>query len=417
MITNKERLSLQDLAKQVRDIASMPIQEKRIQRWKDLNALKYAKPLVHFIYAPQTLRDFVNEDALIMKNDILRDMERELKWRIFKAENLRDDEPISNELFVPLDQKITPWMEGQETVRLGANYESSHFEPCFIEYSDIKKMCMPELVINSEKSNFDFELAKDIFGDILNITQGVPFKQSCGWGESMVDELAEMRGLEQMFYDFIDEPEFIHEVMEFMTQGKLRLLEQYKEQQAMFLNNKGNCLGSCGLAYTDELPGSNFDSNQVRPQNLWGFAQAQELSSVSPPMLEEFVLPYMERLTKDFGLLLYGCCEPMEHKIQGVKKQFKNLRAFSIGPFTNHELAAPQIKGDYVYTWKQNASLITKYDPQEIEADITKTFKILAENKCCSAIVLMDVYDYGKDISRLQNWISTAQKIAEETTI
>lgn len=35
-------------------------------------------------------------------------------------------------------------------------------------------------------------------------------------------------------YDLLDAPEFIHEIMEFMTQGKLRLMEQYKEQEAMF---------------------------------------------------------------------------------------------------------------------------------------------------------------------------------------
>ena len=164
----------------------------------------------------------------------------------------------------------------------------------------------------------------------------------------MVDEIAELRGLDQLFYDLLDAPEFIHEIMEFMTQGKLRLMEQYKAQEVMYLNNKGNYLGACGFAYTDELPTDRFDPQHVRPHNLWGFAQAQELSSVSPEMLEEFFLPYMQRLTKDFGLLLYGCCEPMENNIQLVKKYFKNLRAFSIGPFTNHAKAAPQIKGDYV---------------------------------------------------------------------
>lgn len=82
----------------------MPIQAERIQRWKNLNSLHFAKPLVHYICSPQTLGDFVPEDSLLLSEPVFRNLERELKWRIYKADNFQDDAPISNEVFVPLHQ-------------------------------------------------------------------------------------------------------------------------------------------------------------------------------------------------------------------------------------------------------------------------------------------------------------------------
>lgn len=53
---------------------------------------------------------------------------------------------------------------------MGANFEAAHFQPCLREYSDIKKMKFPELIIDWEKSNADYEMAQDAIGDILCVT-------------------------------------------------------------------------------------------------------------------------------------------------------------------------------------------------------------------------------------------------------
>lgn len=409
---NYQRTYLRNLAIKVRDIALQVQQEEKISLWKKTNSLKKVRPLVHFIPAPQIMQYFISDNELLFQDELLKSVEKYLKWKIYKSENFNDDEPITLDLYIPLHKKVTPWMEGYRTVRMGKNFESSHFEPCIVEYSDAKKMQMPNLIIDWEKSNEEYGIVQDLLGDILNVTQGNPYDQTTGWGESMIDELVEMRGLENIYTDFYDDPNFIHETMEFMTEGKLSLLRQYEEQKAFYLNNKGNNLGSCGQAFCDDLPGTSYDESNILPKNLWGFAQAQELSEVSPEMLETFILPYQSRILKHFGLNLYGCCEAMENKVESLEKHIPNLRMISISPFTNHQKAAEKIKDKYVYAWKQNPTCMVNFNESYIENELRNVFEI---TKACRVyVVLMDTYEFGNDINRFKKWIEIALKVSNE---
>ena len=71
----------------------------------------------------------------------------------------------------------------------------------------------------------NLKIIQDVLGDILEILPGRPFMCTDGWGESMIDLLVEMRGLEKFYIDMIDAPEFVHEAMRLMTDMKSRLLE------------------------------------------------------------------------------------------------------------------------------------------------------------------------------------------------
>lgn len=81
-------------------------------------------------------------------------------------------------------------------------------------------------------------------------------------------------------------------VMEFMTRGKLRLLESCKEAGLLISNNCGVNIGSSSAGYSNDLPPLDENGGMVTECDLWGFAQAQEFSEVSGEMLERFVLPY-----------------------------------------------------------------------------------------------------------------------------
>jgi hypothetical protein len=156
------------------------------------------------------------------------------------------------------------------------------------------------------------------------VEQGLPTTSDTdnlakGWGWSAIDILCELRGLENLYMDFILAPEFVHEAMEFITQGILEYKKTILENGWLKLNNfsyvrqANTPLGSNGLSITDELPGRDY-SGTVRYSDLWGYSEAQELSDVSPEMHLEYVLPYQKRLTSDFGLLSYGCCESNDKK-------------------------------------------------------------------------------------------------------
>ena len=58
------------------------------------------------------------------------------------------------------------------------------------------------------------------------------------------------------------------------------MLDQLEAQGLLSLNTAGY-VGSGGLGYTRELPQPDFQG-RVRCRDLWGFAESQETSSVSP---------------------------------------------------------------------------------------------------------------------------------------
>ena len=58
--------------------------------------------------------------------------------------------------------------------------------------------------------------------------------------------------------------------------------------------------------------------DSVKAQNVWGRGLAQILASVSPAMHDEFEIQYAMRAMESFGLVYYGCCEPVSYTPLGA---------------------------------------------------------------------------------------------------
>jgi len=57
----------------------------------------------------------------------------------------------------------------------------------------------------------------------------------------------------------------------------------------------------------------------------------QILGSVSPDMYDEFEITYAKPVCERFGLVYYGCCEPLHNKMDQVRR-LPNVRKVSMGP-------------------------------------------------------------------------------------
>ena len=58
------------------------------------------------------------------------------------------------------------------------------------------------------------------------------------------------------------------------------------------------------------------------------------LGSVSPQMFEEYEVEYVKPLLEQFGLVYYGCCEPLPNRIDYIRK-IKNVRKISMSPWAD----------------------------------------------------------------------------------
>ena len=154
----------------------------------------------------------------------------------------------------------------------------------------------------------------------------------------------------------------------------------------------------------DELPGEIVDGRVTR-RNLWGRGTAQMFASVSPAMHDEFEIAYAREFFEGFGLLYYGCCEPLHDKIDIVKK-LPNLRKLSITPWADVRKAAQQMGGDYVLSRKPNpaAVAVPRLDEEALRRDILETLKICREYGTPCEFVLKDISSVCYNPENLTRW-------------
>ena len=72
-------------------------------------------------------------------------------------------------------------------------------------------------------------------------------------------------------------------------------------------------------------------------------------STVSPRMFKEFEVDYASRICERFGLVYYGCCDPLDDKMAQVR-MIPNVRKVSMSPWVNQDLGAAEIHDDYVFS-------------------------------------------------------------------
>ena len=184
MLNSAEIAYLRDLAKNVKDLSLTTEKINIIESYKSNNSLRRVKPTVVIFPGKEAQQEYMHDEELRIEDEIFRDIEFTLKWKICKATKLPDDTPVTDIIYTGFSSHVLDWMDGYKTVRIGENLEASHFEPCIIDYDDIKKMRQPELIVDWHKTNDRYDKIYEVFGDIFTVVKGSPFTSSCGWGES-----------------------------------------------------------------------------------------------------------------------------------------------------------------------------------------------------------------------------------------
>jgi hypothetical protein len=180
-------------------------------------------------------------------------------------------------------------------------------------------------------------------------------------------------------------------------------LDQMVEQNLLSLGTENTRVGSGGYAYCSDLPGNDYTPSHILPHNNWGCSNAQIFSEVSPEMHWEFALkhdiPWLER----WGLNYYGCCEPLDGKIE-LLKRIPNLRKVSMSPWINVDRAVKAIEDKYVFSYKPNPAFLAEdnWRPEIVEKQLQE---VLDKAKGCHVeIILKDISTVRHQPQRLKQW-------------
>jgi hypothetical protein len=207
----------------------------------------------------------------------------------------------------------------------------------------------------------------------------------------------------------VDRPEFMHRVVSRLTDVHLSLLDQLEEKGSLGFGQRTiHCTG----AYTDELPAPGFDPGHPRAKDLWTYGMAQVFSSVSPTMHQEFWLDYAVRWFSRFGLGYYGCCEPLDKKVD-IIRNVPNVRKISMSPWVDVEYGASKIGGDFVFSRKPSPAFLARdpWDPAAVEADLRATLDACARHGCPVELILKDISTVRYQPQRLWEWADIAMRL------
>jgi hypothetical protein len=409
VISSDDRNILRALARRVAEIAELPIQRERRNLWRLHNSLKTIRPMI-LVFPEGSWQELLRGEDLRCKDEWARNIEWQLRSRVYYHEHFQDDTVIEKEWIVDKKTHNSGWGLEARHIESPEARGAWHFDPVIKEPSDLKRLHLPEIVYDDAATQQALAQAYDLFGDILEIK----LKGVAHISYHLMCDYTALRGLEEVMLDMVQNPSMVHDAMAFMTEGYERALQQYIDQNLLSLNNDSTYQSSGGNGYTDELPAPGFDPGSVRPCDMWASAEAQEMDSVSPRMHAEFILQYEKRLLRPFGLTGYGCCDDLTLKLDDIFR-IPNLRRISISPFADVDACAEKLKGNYIFSWKPHpAHLIGDFNENLVRDYIRHAVGITQANGCVMEMVLKDTHTCEHHPERFDRWLQIAREVRAE---
>ena len=264
---------------------------------------------------------------------------------------------------------------------------------------------MPRIRHDPAETQRRLSVAHELFDGLLDVRP---------WGEdpylSLWDPISTWMGVENALYALADRPDFMHRLLARMTDGYLGLLDQLEEQGLLC---GPQSLIHCTGAYTDELPAPGYNPENPRTKDLWMFGLAQMFSTVSPEMFKEFEVDYTRRICARFGMVYYGCCDPLDTKMAEVRI-IPNVRKVSMSPWVDQERGAAEIGNDFVYSRKPNPAFLAtgRFNPEQVRTDLIATRKVCEKNGCPLEFILKDISTVCYQPERLSEWACIAMDVA-----
>ena len=408
--SKKDRDILRELASQVAEIAALPVQQETISLWKASNDLKPVRPMVRIDQISWHEMEVDGELTLQTEEDFCRSMETRLRRILYSWRHMRADMVV--EPVIDIGKVIRGMGFGIETVEKRAviDPENDVVGHLYIDQmkteEDVQKIRIPEIHLDEEVTAQAEERAQEIFDGILDVRM-----QGCLPSFAPWDVIVQWHGVEKSILDLVDRPEFIHSIMSRVTEAQLSMLDQLEEKGLLgYEQSSIHCTG----AYTDELPAPGSDPGHPRAKDLWTCGMAQIFSTVSPAMHQEFELDYAIRWYSRFGLVYYGCCEPLDEKID-IIRNIPHVRKISMSPWVDVEKGAERIAGDFVFSRKPSPAFLAgrTWAPEAVERDLRETLEACTRHGCPLEFILKDISTVGYQPQRLWEWVEVAMRVVK----
>ena len=402
-MTQRDKDIIRELAKRYMEYATDDKQRKMNERMLATNDLKIVRPPVLLDEIPWFEMDIDNELTCLCEDRTAIRLETWLRQSLFRRKHFKADT-----LFEPFYRVRMAYdtsdigIDVQETTKSTNeknNIISHSYEDILEDEESVEKIKIPTFTARPDKDEKALELYTDIFGDVMPVKLcGRGFLYHAPW-----DKIARYRGMEPILYDFYDRPEHLHAIRQKFLD--MAIAEMDFVEKHLHVDPTSPSL-HCTPSMISGLAEDGWKATWLR-------TMAQGFSEVSPEMHEEFELKYVLQIADRFAYTYYGCCEPLDNKLDVIFK-IPNLRKVGVSPWAKEEVMAERLGGNFVYARKPNPShvaLVT--DPEVIRKETEKTVKLCQKYGCPVEFVLKDISTVSKRPENLIVWAQTVSDVLD----
>jgi len=405
---NKEFTCLRELGKKIAEIAALPVNEEKKKLWTANNDLKPVRPMVYIDQLPWHEIKRAKEMEQHCEDPFLRSVEEHILKILYRWKHFPCDMVVENRIDIPksahnLNYGMHIVEETAKTDEENAIY-SHKYQDQIATPEQLAAIKPDEITADPALDKQRLEICEEIFNGIIPVRlEGIQIHAGL-W-----DRIAQMRSVEKILWDIIDNPEFIEQTVKKFVDLTMSTVDQC---EALGLLDHQLQYVHCTGAYTDDLPQKDYAGGKARAADCWAFGMAQIFATVSPAMHEEFEIDLVKPLYERFGLLYYGCCEPLEKKI-GIIRKIKNVRKISTSPWANIDESADNMGKDYVLSLKSNpAFIVSGVNEPEIRGQIEKAVNACKRSGSPLEIILKDVSTVSSRLESLDQWNRIAMEYA-----
>ncbi|MFO7636510.1 MAG: hypothetical protein R6W96_04300 [Clostridia bacterium] len=412
-VTHAEKAYLRELAKRQLEYARLPVMAEREKSWFRHNDGTGERPMVVMEINP-----FRGElyPPMHCTSPFARAMEDQLLFHLVNHESVDDDKVVPDCFTV--EPAIHILEHGFERV----SHHATDARGRQIGYAmvhpvkDLRQdfhLIGPSVYRYDEKQSLEkMDAVNDVLGDILPVAF---HNNSLQWYMSFTARAVNLMGLETLMVSMMDYPEETHALFQLIIEDSLGYMRWQEETGLLTLNNHNDKAGAGSYGFTKQLPTEECRrTGRIGLRDLWGNMNSQESVGISPTMYREFIYPYFEKAAKEFGLVYYGCCEPVHAIWKDCLENLPNLKKVSISAWCDEKYMGEALAGtEVVYSRKPSPNYIGvgNFDEQAFREHIGKT--VAAARNCRLEIIFRDIYTLDDDPGKVKKAVRIVREMTE----
>jgi len=397
-ISNKDRDILKNLAKKQLEYANSESNRETIKLWYRHNACKGERPVIHLEL--WTFAQEVIPKRLQCETEQTRDIETAFYKNILNHELFNDDFPVPDYFPIQKDVHMVPFgLPVERTYTQGGmGHQFKHYIQDLED--DFAMLGEAEIVNNQAKTEAHKTFLESIFGDILPVKATLDCLYSVP-----TQDIVHIMSMETMYMAMMCCPELFHEMMKRHTADILRYFRFLESENLLSPTVYAESLGQGSWCFNEELP--TLDPAELKSTDVWGYMDSQETTAISPKMFEEFIFPYYKEISDNFGLLSYGCCEPVHAIWDTCISKMQNLRKVSISPWCDIDFMAERLRGQNIIFHRKPSPNYLGVDKNLDEDAFRKHIRetLNSAKGCFLEITQRDVYTIHHDENKAKRYV------------